>query len=58
VEIAKWYRHAGLVLIALIYLWAYLTATDPFWAGRATFFGMAVLLAVALMDLVVKDGVD
>lgn len=52
------YREAGLVLVALIYLWAYLTATDPFWAGRATFFGMVVAFAVALMDQVVGNDVE
>jgi len=52
-EWRKWYREAGLVVIALIYLWAYLTSTGPFWAGKATFFGAAVVLAVALIDQVI-----
>lgn len=54
----KWYRQAGLALIGLIYLVAYLTAQDEFWAGRATFFGMIVLFAVAFLDVVMKDGVE
>ena len=53
----KRYREIGLALIALIYTWAYLTAKDPFWAGRATFFGMLVLFPVALFE-VMKDGVE
>ena len=54
----KWYRPAGLVLVALIYLWAYLTAQDEFWGGRATFFAMIVVFAVAILDLVMKNGVE
>jgi len=54
----KWYRWAGLALIVSIYLWAYLTARDPFWAGRATFFSMIVVFVVAILDEVMKNGVE
>ena len=56
--VAAWYRRAGLILIVLIYLWAYLTAKDVFWAGKATFFGMFVLFGVAILDLVIKNGME
>ena len=56
--IARYYRPAGLAILALIYVWAYLTRKDPFWAGRATFFGLFVLLAVAFIDMVVKNAVE
>ncbi|MBR9689276.1 MAG: hypothetical protein GOV01_00025 [Candidatus Altiarchaeota archaeon] len=56
--VATWYRRVGLALIVMIYLWSYLTAKDMFWAGKATFFGMFVLFGVALMDLVIKNGME
>lgn len=56
--IGKWYRWAGLVLIALIYAWAYFSGKDQFWAGQATFFAVIVLFAVAVLDLVMKNGVE
>ena len=51
------YREIGLSLIILVYAWAYFTAKDPFWAGRATFFGMVILFLVALYE-VTKHGVE
>lgn len=45
------YREIGLVSVAAIYVWAYLTAKDPFWAGRATFFSMIVVFLVALYEV-------
>ncbi|MBR9681730.1 MAG: hypothetical protein GOV00_02940 [Candidatus Altiarchaeota archaeon] len=48
----------GLVVIALIWLYTGLTATDPLWAGKAIALSSLVLLAVALIGLVTKDGVE
>ena len=45
------YREIGLAAVAAIYAWAYLTARDPFWAGRATFFSMIVVFIVALVEI-------
>ena len=56
--IAKWYRWAGLLLIAAVYMWGYLTAQDQFWAGKSTVFAMIVLFVVAVFDLVMKNGVE
>jgi len=45
------YREIGLAAVIAIYAWAYLTAKDPFWAGRATFFSMIVVFVVALFEI-------
>ncbi len=52
------YKEIGLALLALIYIWAYITRRDPFWAGRATFFGGFVLLGVALLNEVVRNAME
>ena len=49
------YREIGLAAVASIYAWAYITARDQFWAGRATFFSMIVVFLVALYEVAKKD---
>ncbi|MBR9681113.1 MAG: hypothetical protein GOU98_04825 [Candidatus Altiarchaeota archaeon] len=56
--VAKWYRHMGLSVVVGIYIFSYLTAKDPFWSGKATFFAMFVLLGIAIFDMVIKNGME
>ena len=53
-KLNQMYHEIGLVMILLIYLFTYITRQDQFWAGRATFFALFVLLSVALLDVLNK----
>jgi len=41
----------GLLLMGVIWLWAFLTRKDPFWAGKAAFFSAFVILGVAIYEV-------
>ncbi|HDR53247.1 MAG TPA: hypothetical protein ENN60_01040 [archaeon] len=48
----------GITLMALIWLFSFLTRKDALWAGQAMTWSALVMLAVALAGLVVKDGME
>jgi hypothetical protein len=54
----KRYAEIGLVLIALIYLVSFILRADPFWARNATIGSIFVLLPVAVLRLVIRNGVE
>ena len=54
-KLTQMYHEMGLVIIALIYLITFITRQDKFWAGKATFFSLFILLAVALFDVLNKN---
>jgi len=41
----------GLFLLILIWVWAFLTAKDKFWAGKAAFFSSFVILGMAFLEV-------
>ncbi|MBR9679773.1 MAG: hypothetical protein GOU99_01840 [Candidatus Altiarchaeota archaeon] len=49
-RLKKNWREAGIILIMLIFVWAWLTRTDQFWAGRAAFFSFLVLFGIMIVD--------
>ncbi len=48
---------AGLLLIAAVWVWAWITARDEFWAGRSAFITAFILLGVAIYE-VMQNGVE